>query len=67
MHSEALSESKVYPQQDMIPETKVVAVYRLVLRRQDRMIADEDGIARLSFVSASHRVDFSVEVMSCAE
>ena len=51
----------------MIPETKVVAVYRLVLRRQDRMIADEDGIARLSFVSASHRVDFSVEVMSCAE
>ena len=51
----------------MIPETKVVAVYRLVLRRQDRMIADEDGIARLSLVSASHRVDFSVEVMSCAE
>ena len=67
MHSEALSESKVYAQQDMIPETKVVAVYRLVLRRQDRMIADEDGIARLSFVSASHRVDFSVEVIGCAE
>ena len=67
MHSEALSESKVYPQQDMIPETKDVALYRIVLRRQDRMIAGEDGIARLSFVSASHRVDFSVEVMSCAE
>ena len=67
MHSEALSESKVYAQQDMIPETKAVAVYRLVLRRQDRMIADEDGIARLSFGSASHRFNFSVEVMSCAE
>ena len=51
----------------MIPETKVVAVYRLVLRRQDRMIADEDGIARLSFGIASHHVNFSVEEMSCAE
>ena len=67
MRPEVLSESKVYAQQDMIPETKVVAVYRLILRRQDRMIADEDGIARLSFGSASHRVGFSVEVMSCAE
>ena len=67
MHSEVLSESKVYAQQDMIPETKVVAVYRLVLRRLARMIADNDGIARFAFVSASYRVGFSVEVMSCAE